>query len=389
MAGLADYMDQQTTARDGYELFRGTFRGRPPSGSRLADSGPACRLIASAAPGPELAERVLAALFWWCKTRTAEFTTDSRGYGGAPGQRQIVVSHAYGTRHDLLLLVPEVPETFAATVSGLFYTRFSLSQGRPPTISAVAAAEGERLLGMLRRAGMASDADTAVRAVGELARSADFRLVVAKQPEERATGERPAEAPAAAQPAVASFAVPAPALAVTIPGDPRPLATIGVIGTDEHGRLLAVTARHAIAAAGTGTPAILAGGQPARIIGQDVLTDSCLLSLSGRPSSTRRCAGPLAFAPQEHRPATFDGAASGPQQTMIRGYDLSVLTASPYLSSKVYTEADTVPGDSGAALTDHDDHLVGFAVSRTAFDAPFAFSAWSWARQVLSAHGLS
>jgi hypothetical protein len=382
-------MDQQTTAGHGYASSRGIFRGRPPGGSRLADSGPASGLIADAAPDPELAERVLAALFWWCKVRTAEFETDSRGYGGSPGQRQIVVSHADGTRHDLLLLVPGVPETFVATVSGPVYTRFSLSQGRPQTISAVALAEGERLHGMLTRAGIASDTPTAVRAVGELARAADFRLVVAKQPDEMTTGELPTKPSTAAWPAMRSFAAPAPALAVTVSGDPRPLATVGVIGTDERGRTLAVTARHAIAAAGTDTATMLAGGRPASIAGQDVLTDSCLLSVSCQASSTTGHAGPLSFAPQEHRPATFDGAASGHTQTRVRGYDLSVLAASPYLSSKVYTEADTVPGDSGAALIDHEDHLVGFAVSRTAFDAPFTFSAWVWARQVLSVHGLS
>jgi hypothetical protein len=389
MPGLADYMDRQSAAGRGYASARGTFRGRQPGGSRLADSGPASRLIADAAPGVELAERVLASLFWWCKTQTAEFEADSRGYGGSPRQRQIIVNHADGTRHDLLLLAPSVPEPFAATVSGPVYTRFSVAQGRPQTISAVALAEGERLRGMLTRSGIASDAPTAVRAVGELAQAADFRLVVAQQPDEMATGELPAEAPTAVQAAVRSFAAPAPALAVTVSGDPRPLATVGVIGTDEGGRLLAVTAMHATAVAEAGTATILAGGQPAGIVGQNVLTDSCLLSVSCRASSATGRAGPLGFAPQEHRAATFEGAASGRKQTMIRGYDLSVLTASPYLSSKVYTDADTVPGDSGAALVDHEDHLVGFAVSRTTFDAPFSFSSWVWAWQVLSAHGLS
>jgi hypothetical protein len=32
---------------------------------------------------------------------------------------------------------------------------------------------------------------------------------------------------------------------------------------------------------------------------------------------------------------------------------------------------------------------VGFAVSRTAFGAPLEFSTWSWAGQVLAAHGLA
>lgn len=118
------------------------------------------------------------------------------------------------------------------------------------------------------------------------------------------------------------------------------------------------------------------------------------------PASTRPCtsgtagpgagrAGLLLFPPAEHRPATFDGAASGHKRTMIRAYDRSVLDPNLYLSSKVYTDPDTIAGDSGAALIDSDDRIVGFAVSRTPLGAPLEFSTWAWAEQVLTAHGLA
>ena len=236
---------------------------------------------------------------------------------------------------------------------------------------------------ILVRAGIEVDDRTAVLAVSELSQRADFRLVVAAEP-----GETPTQARITAEATVRSFAAPCPALSVTVCGDPRPLATAGVIWIDGTGRLLAITALHAVSTTQS-TTGLLVGGAPASVFGYHELTDSCLLSVACRVGASAGHAGLLHFAPQAHRPATFDGAASGHKQTMIRGYDLSVLDPSPYLSSKVYTEPDTVPGDSGSALIDHEDHIAGFAVSRTAFGAPLEFSTWSWAEQVLAAHGLA
>jgi hypothetical protein len=94
--------------------------------------------------------------------------------------------------------------------------------------------------------------------------------------------------------------------------------------------------------------------------------------------------------PVLHRPAAFAGAASGPRpkRTMITSYDMSVISPTPHSGGRVYTDPDTIRGDSGAALIDEDDHIVGFAVARTAFGARPEFSTWSWAEQVVIAHGL-
>jgi len=55
---------------------------------------------------------------------------------------------------------------------------------------------------------------------------------------------------------------------------------------------------------------------------------------------------------------------------------------------RVYTEADTAKGDSGAALIDEDDHIVGFAYGRSPIDSPAQYSSWVWAEQVYMAHDL-
>lgn len=379
MTGLSDFMDAHASADPGYSRY--VYRGTEPNRVRLADSGIASQEIARAARDPELAEQILASLFWWCFVRTSTFNDTTRGVGGSAVARQIIVGHAGGTRHDLLILESSIRETFTARISA--ETPYYYQSPQHDTISDVALAEGERMQAMLARAGIHVNERTAILAVNEVANFAHFQVVVAREP-----GESPTEAPARAEPATRVLVAPVPALPVTISGRPAPVATAGVIGLDGTGRTLVITARHALAMV-AGSAEILVDGTSASVAGYHEVTDSCLLSVARAGGSDSGHSGFLRFAPQVHRPAAFDGAASGHKRTMIRGYDMSVLDPSPYLGSKVYTEPDTVPGDSGAALIDCEDHIVGFAVSRTALGAPLEFSTWSWAEQVLAAHGLA
>ena len=77
--------------------------------------------------------------------------------------------------------------------------------------------------------------------VGELAQRADFSLVVTVPPE-----VTPTAATASAGGSVPTFLAPSPAVPVTIEGDPRPIATAGVIGPDRGGRIVVTTALHAV-----------------------------------------------------------------------------------------------------------------------------------------------
>jgi hypothetical protein len=361
------------------ESYQGvTFRGRSQRGDAgLASSGPNCQLIARAAPSSGLAEQALASLFWWCYVRTGKFL-DSRGIGDLRDQRQIIVSHDGGTRYSLLLLSPNVHGPFGSLVAPIEF-------GFPPQspgLRDIALAGGDRLHAMLVHAGIQVDQRSAVLAVSELATRDYFSLVVAPPPGETLTAAPPA-------PGAMRFVAPAPALPVTISSSPRVVATAGVVGADATGRVLAVTARHAVIKAVANGSEIRVGGAVAGTVTCHEVTDSCVLSVSCDALTGIGRSGLLGFPPGEHRVAAFNGAASGRKETRIRGYDLSVLDPSPYLGSKVYTDPDTIPGDSGSALIDGDDHVAGFAVSRTALGAPLEFSTWSWAQQVLAAHGLA
>jgi len=98
--------------------------------------------------------------------------------------------------------------------------------------------------------------------------------------------------------------------------------------------------------------------------------------------------GPLKKMPRLNAPAFFDGALSGPTPTLITANDLAIMDPQPEEMCKVYTEPATVPGDSGAALIDEDDYIVGFAHTRSGYGSRAKFSTWVWAEQVYMAHKL-
>jgi hypothetical protein len=355
----------------------------------LANCGPNSARIVRAAYTPRLGEQMLAALFWWCYTQSQDLSENPvvQRHGGLDGgERQILVSHSRGTRYDLLILTPVVngaAGTRVTPVLSAFQPRRHIGiTSSPRSITSVALDEADRMRWMLSRADINVDARVAVLAVSELAMEGDFRLVLAAPPEELPTGATTSYS--------GSFRVPSPALSVTIDDGGQPLATAGVIGTDSTGRLLVTTAGHVVEGAIAADAKIMIGNAPATVVGKShELTDSCLLAVAFGSMPDAANGGVLHRPPVLYMPATYVGAASGPKLTKITGFDKSIVSPTPFSGGRVYTDPDTIPGDSGAALIDSDDSIVGFAVARTAFGAPLEFSTWSWAAQVLAVHGLT
>jgi S1-C subfamily serine protease len=56
---------------------------------------------------------------------------------------------------------------------------------------------------------------------------------------------------------------------------------------------------------------------------------------------------------------------------------------------RVQTGADTNTGDSGSALINQDDKVIGFAFERAAFGEKPQITDWIWAANALSALGLT
>jgi hypothetical protein len=385
MAGLAAFMDRYATDDFDRPVFRGAPR-RSAFGLPLADAGPSSARIAQAAGTPQLGEQLLATLFWWCYLRSdalLEAVPEMRGHN-LNEFPPILASHAQGTRFDLLILVPGLTAPVGRRVTPVRSAGGSGNAGSSRGISAVALQESDRMAAILARADVAVNPRVAVLAVAELAADGDFHVVVAAPPEETRTA-----AALSPEHRARSFVVPTPAVPVTIDDDPRPVATAGVIAAVDGGTLV-TTARHVIEIAAARSAKIKVGGLPASVVGEpDQLTDSCVLAVGCPARPGAGAAGPLRTPPVLWMPAGFAGAASGRKQTRIISFDMSVVSPTPYSGGRVYTDPDTIPGDSGAALIDPDDHIVGFAVGRTAIGARVEFSTWSWADQVLSAHELA
>jgi hypothetical protein len=100
-------------------------------------------------------------------------------------------------------------------------------------------------------------------------------------------------------------------------------------------------------------------------------------------------AGARVAAPGQGDRARFDGATNRQRDTVVQSHDAGLLRRRPGVQLKVQTRPDTDRGDSGSALIDADDRVVGFAFEKTAFDDWPQFTDWIWAANALDALGLT
>jgi hypothetical protein len=87
----------------------GSDAGRP-----LAEAGPACARVVEAVAAPEAGQSFLAGVFWWLFTRSEAYRDAKKRLRASRRARPVVVSHAEGTRFDLLLLDPRRQKRMAA-----------------------------------------------------------------------------------------------------------------------------------------------------------------------------------------------------------------------------------------------------------------------------------
>jgi hypothetical protein len=134
------------------------------------------------------------------------------------------------------------------------------------------------------------------------------------------------------------------------------------------------------------------GGLQAEIVSSDIISDSCFAVFTGAgPMCTPfYCKGPLSGkTPRQYHNANFDGISSGFKNTIINSWTPDLPFAYPDVQLRVLTDPDTNPGDSGAALTDDDNNVVGFAFRTTAPNQKPAYSSWIWAKSVYDVHNLN
>jgi hypothetical protein len=171
------------------------------------------------------------------------------------------------------------------------------------------------------------------------------------------------------------------------PTDP-PESTAGVVCASENGELGVTAALHAVTpfSAQAGAPHAFVHRRSGWVERTHPLTDSAWIRLNQPPSSTDWSQGRGIMSGTTPRPfekATFCGAASGTKTTTITGWSADLLELSGHNQPKVYTDASTSPGDSGAALLDSTGHVVGFASFRSVPRAFLDHAVWMWADCVM------
>jgi hypothetical protein len=335
------------------------------TGVPLTLAGPSSALVARTVGSPDTGQSFLAGVFWWLFTRSEAYRDVKRRLGASKRARPIVVSHADGTRFDLLFLDPRRRRRRNAI-------RLEGEQTQARFVSPVV--PHERLNALLHRSKLDSflESGTLLSSAQELAATSIFGVAIVNAPRE-----------------VSTCAV-SPAVPLKKRGN-NAVATLGSFLAEAEKPVdtcLATTANHAV---GRRWRTLTIDGVVLDVIRRHNQSDSCLARvnravLNGRQRNGFK--GPLRRTPRTNCPAAFDGAASGITRTIVTSYDPAIIDPQPDEMCRVYTEADTAMGDSGAALIDEDDFILGFAWRRSRYDSPVQFSSWVWAEQVYMAHDL-
>jgi hypothetical protein len=121
------------------------------------------------------------------------------------------------------------------------------------------------------------------------------------------------------------------------------------------------------------------------------VSDSCFIEMSAARAELEPIVEALPVfrqVPRFNEPVSFLNKNSSRIETVITGWSPDILYDDPYNQVKLLTPAMTNPGDSGTALINEMNQVLGFSFFRTQLNAPLEFSAWIWAASVFKAHHL-
>jgi hypothetical protein len=163
------------------------------------------------------------------------------------------------------------------------------------------------------------------------------------------------------------------------------VSTAGVLCRDKDGDFGVTGCYHGTGPVGTEVTVDL---QKKRVKRASEVQDIVFIPL-GRGFEVRQMVG-LSGALEDREPAKadhvrFDGAINQNRQTRIFSTDHGLLRARPTVQLRLQTDPDTDQGDSGSALLDQNDCVLGFAFERTAYTDYPQFTDWIWAANALRA----
>jgi Dyp-type peroxidase family len=337
----------------------------PGQGKSLAKGATGRKLVALLG-SEERASPMIGAVFW-----QAVLTSNLRSHlgirqGDDDSQLLVVVTHGSGwPRHNLLVLDDRYDEPEPTVVpvrpsvndlrdgARRFFDEYLASPGRRTSVGPV----------ISKIAHLAPDLAIEAEDAGA------FHCVFAKRPT-----------------TIRTASVPDRSLSV------NGSASVGVMALDIEARNGVTTARHAVVsesqAQSIGMSVAIEGAQ-GTVVAEDVLTDSSFIQVGPADGwcGFTRVKGPLkGVLPGTGSRTTFRQRASRDvMSTTFIAHTPELPFWRPGVQSRVFTKADTIPGDSGTALVDEAENVVGFAHDRTGLDQPIQFSGWVWAESVFHA----
>jgi hypothetical protein len=164
------------------------------------------------------------------------------------------------------------------------------------------------------------------------------------------------------------------------------LSSVGIFCRDRAGQLGVTACFHGTGPVGT---AVRVGTTAATVTLADPVQDMVFIPLPAGYAVPPVCGkGGVrnVRAPSEAEPVSFEGVGSGRRvDTRVKSHDAGILRRRPAVQLKVQTPADTNSGDSGSALVDAEDRIVGFGFERTGIGEYPEFTDWIWADNALSA----
>lgn len=164
-------------------------------------------------------------------------------------------------------------------------------------------------------------------------------------------------------------------------------AIAGVFAKNSEGKEGVTIARHAIKHQPLipGATKIFLKGHLGTVLSEDCSSDSCFVEID--PSLLGNHPRPMkgvlrGMFPRLQEKVSFTNQNGERTETVISDWSLDLLDIEMGNQVKVFTPPCTNPGDSGTALIDSQDHVVGFAFKRSGIGKELGYSSWIWADSV-------
>lgn len=338
-----------------------TYLGSEP-GVNLSDLGPSSVRLHEEVQNEAYTLPFIATAFWRSYIEGPAFTSALMTLRASRSAVRIresyVVRHGNGTRHDLLVLDPDFPASEPVA-----------KQVKP---SRVDIRDGWRRLWDHDHWNLpwtTLDVRPIPDATDEMMRVQQFGVIIAPLPSVELTS------------------CPTPGWPISQGDEGQPAGTVGAIVRDGEGRRGVTAALHTL----RGSDTVIVNGRGGQVVSRHEGSDSCFIELPhmDRPRRWFGLSGPLFdVAPRIGESVRFDAIGSGRKTTTVTAWSPKVLMPQRFSQSRVFTPRVTAPGDSGAALIDSEDHILGFCLHRTAEGAVLEYSAWAWGETVLTVHDL-